>query len=97
MLMGPGSSDSGKGQVLPTIEGFITLVLALPVVTGPPSPLAQEGTAIIPAIRGFDPLILPKPASEIFRVSNSKALKAILLSSVVINSKTFSIAPNLQT
>ena len=96
MLMGPGSLDLGKGQVSPAIEGFMPLVLALPAVTGPNSPLAQEGTAIVPAIRGFDPLILPKPALEIFGVFGSKALEAILPSSVVINLKTF-IAPNLQT
>ena len=92
-----GSSDLGKGKVLPAIEGFTPLVLALPAVIGPAFSSVHEGTAIVPAIRGFDPLIFPKPASGISRVSNLKALKAILPSLVVINSKTFSIAPNFQT
>ena len=49
------------------------------------------------AIWGFNPLILPKPALGISRVSSSKALEAILPNLVVINPKTFSMAPNLQT
>ena len=73
------------------------LVLVLPAVIGPASPSAQEGTALVPTIRGFDPFILPKHASEISRVYGSKALEAILPSLVLINLKTFSIAPNLQT
>ena len=48
-------------------------------------------------MRGFDPLILPKPASGISGVSSSKALEAVLPSLVVINLKMFSIVPNLQT
>ena len=35
MPMDLGSSDSGKGQVSPAIGGFVPLVLALLVVTGP--------------------------------------------------------------
>ena len=90
-----GSSDLGKGQVSPTIEGFTPLVLALPIVAWPASSSFQEETAIVHALWGFDTLILPKPASGISGVSNSKALEAILPSLVVIN--TFSIEPNLQT
>ena len=93
----PGSSDLGNKQVPPAIEGFALLVLALLAVIGPTSSPIQEGTTIVLAIRGFDPLILPKPASRILGVFSSKALKAILLRPVVINPKTFSIAPNLQT
>ena len=96
-LADSGSSDLGKGQVLPAIEGFTPLVLALPIVIGPASSSVQNGTAIAPTIRGFDPLILPKPTSRISRISDSKALEAMLPSPMVINSKTFSIAPNLQT
>ena len=92
-----GSSDSGKGQAPPTIRGFTLLVLALPAITRPTSSSVQEGIAIVPAIRGFDPFILPKPASRISRVANSKALEAMLPSLVVINPKTFFIVPNLQT
>ncbi|KAK9997908.1 hypothetical protein SO802_017511 [Lithocarpus litseifolius] len=91
------SSNSEKRQTPPAIEGFTPLVTALPAVTGPASSSVQEGTTIIPAIQGFDPLILPKSASGIFGVSGSKALEAMLLSSVVINPKTFFIAFNLQT
>ena len=32
-----GSSNSGKGQAPPTIEGFTSLVLAMPIVVGPVS------------------------------------------------------------
>ena len=91
------SSDSEKRQTPLAIEGFTPLVPALPVVTGLGSSSIQEGTAIVPTIRGFDPLILPKSASGISGVSGSKALNAMLPSPVVINPKTFSIAPNLQT
>ena len=94
--MDPRSSDSGKGQALPTIEGFAPLVLALLAIIGPTSSPIQEGTAIVPDIQVFDPLILPKPALGISGVSDSKALEAILPTSMVINLKTFSIAPNLQ-
>ncbi|KAK9997875.1 hypothetical protein SO802_017478 [Lithocarpus litseifolius] len=66
-------------------------------VASPASSLVQEGTAIFPAIQGFNPLILSMPASEISRVSCSKALEAILVSPVVINPKMFSMVPNLQT
>ena len=57
----------------------------------------QARTTIIPAIQGFDPLILPKPALRISEVFCSKILEAILPSPVVINPKTFPITPNLQT
>ena len=91
------SLDLGKRQASLAIEGFAPLVLALPVVAGPTSLPIQEGTYIVPTIRGFDPLILPKPATGTFGVSGSKVLEAILLRLVVINSKTFSIAPTFQT
>ena len=94
--MDPRSSDSRKGQALPAIEGFAPLVLALLAIIGPTSSPIQEGTAIVPDIQVFDPLILPKPALGISGVSDSKALEAILPTSMVINLKTFSIAPNLQ-
>ncbi|KAK9997934.1 hypothetical protein SO802_017537 [Lithocarpus litseifolius] len=47
-------------------------------VVGPASSSIEEETAIVLTIRGFDPLILPKPASGISMISSSKALKAIL-------------------
>ena len=81
--MNPESSDSGKGQA--------------PQPSGPASPLVQEGTAIVLAIRIFDPFILTKPALGIFGLSDSKALEAILPSPVVINPKMLSIVPNLET
>ena len=90
-LVNSGSSDSGKGQASPAIEGFTSLVLAIPAVVGPASSSVQEGTTIVSTIRGFDPLILLKPDLGIFRVSGSKALEAILPSSVVINPKIFSM------
>ena len=96
-LANPGSLDSGKGQVPPAIGGFAPLVVTLPMVTRPASPLVQEGATIAPTIRGFNPLILPKPALGISGVSGSKALEAILPSPMVINPKMFSIEPNLQT
>ena len=79
----PRSSGSRKGQALSAIGGFIPLVLALLAVTGLVSSSVQEGTAIVLAIRGFDSLILPKPASRISGVSSKKALEAILPSPVV--------------
>ena len=91
------SPDSGKRQAPLAIEGFTPLVLALPAVIGLASSSVQEGTTIVLAIRGFNPLILPKPALGTSRVSSSKALKAMLPSLMVINPKTFSITPNLQT
>ena len=91
------SSDSEKGQTPPAIEGFTPLVLALPVVIRPASSSVQEGTAIVPTIRGFDPFILPKSALGISQVSSSKALEAMLPCLVVINLKKFSIALDLQT
>ena len=45
-----GSSDLGKGQALPAIEGFTPPVLALPTVVGPASSSVQEGIAIVPVI-----------------------------------------------
>ena len=93
----PRSLDSGKGQIPPAIGGFAPLVLALPTVIGPTSSSIREGAVIAPATRGFDPLILPKPALGISGVSGLKALETILPRLVVINPKTFSIAPNLQT
>ena len=90
-------SDLEKGQAPLAIGGFTPLVLALLAVVEPTSSSIQEGTAILPAIWGFDPLILPKPTLGISRVFGSKALKAVLLSLVIINPKMFSIAPNLQT
>ena len=93
----PWSSHLGKGQALPAIEGFTLLVFAFPAVPRPASSSVQEGTDIVLAIRGFDHLILPKSASGISRVLGSKAIEAILPSSMVNNLKTFSIVPNLQT
>ena len=92
-----GSSNFGKGQAPPAIKGFTPLNLALPVVIELASSSVQEGTAIIPAIQGFDPLILPKSTSRISKVSSSKTLEAILPSPVVINLKMFCTTPNLQT
>ena len=68
----PRSSDSGKRQVPPTIGGFAPLVLTLTAITRPTSPSVQEGAPIVPTIRGSNPLILPKPALGISKVSNSR-------------------------
>ncbi|KAL0012937.1 hypothetical protein SO802_000006 [Lithocarpus litseifolius] len=68
------SSDLGKWQTSPTIEGFTPLVLALPAIAGPASSSVQEGTTIVPAIRGFDPFLLSRPTSGLSRVSGLKAL-----------------------
>ena len=92
-----GSLELGKRQALPAIKGFTPLVLALLAIIGPTSSSIQKGTAIVPTIQGFDPLILPKPTSRISGVCSSKALEAILPSLVVINSKMFFITPSLQT
>ena len=67
------------------------------MVTGPALSLLQDGTAIVPTIRGFDPIIFPKFALGISGIFGSKALEAMLPSPVVINPKRFFIAPNLQT
>ena len=68
----PRSSDSGKRQVPPAIGGFAPLVLTLTAITRPTSPSIQEGAPIVPTIRGSNPLILPKPALGISKVSNSR-------------------------
>ena len=73
------------------------MVLTLPTIVGPASSSVQEETAIVFVIRGFDPLILLRLTSKISKVSDLKALEAILPSLVVINPKMFSITPNLQT
>ena len=52
-LTDSGSSNSGKGQTLPAIEGFTPLVLALPTVTEPASSSVQEGIAIVPRYPRF--------------------------------------------
>ena len=57
----------------------------------------QKGTFVVPAIRGFDPLVLPRPILGIFGVLNSKALEATLSSPIMISVKMLSIVPNLQT
>ena len=62
-----GSSNPRKGQAPLAIEGFTSLVLTLPTVVRPASSSIQEGIAIVPAILGFNPLILPKLVSGIFR------------------------------
>ena len=54
-----------KGQAMPTIKGFTTLVLVLLVVTEPSPGFIQKETPVVPTIRGFDPLILPKPIQGI--------------------------------
>ena len=50
-----------KGQAMLTVEDFTPLALALPAVIELSPGFIQKGTPVVPAIRGFDPLILPKP------------------------------------
>ena len=86
-----------KGQTIPTIEGFTLLVLALPTVAEPSPGFIEKGTPIVPTIRGFDPLVLPRSILGISRMPRPKALDIALPSLVVINLKMFSLAPNMQT
>ena len=74
-----------------------SLALALPVVVEPSPRFIQKGTPIVPAIRGFYPLILPKPIQGKSRAPSLKALEATLPSPVIISPKMFSLVPNLQT
>ena len=60
-----------EGQAMLAIECFTPLVLALPTVTEPSPGFIQKETHIIPIIRGFDPLILPKPILGVKKISNS--------------------------
>ena len=69
------SSNLGKGQAPPAIEGFTPLVLALPVVVELATSLIQEGIAIFPTIQGFNPLILIKLASGISGYPTQRPLK----------------------
>ena len=80
-----------------TIEGFIPLALALPVVVEPSPRFIQKGTPIVPAIQCFNPLILPKPIQGISGALGLKVLEAALPSPVIISPKMFSLVPNLQT
>ena len=96
-LMDSGAPAPKKGQAMLAIEGFTPLVLALLTVVEPSLGFILKGTHVIPTIRGFDPIILPKPIQGIFRAPGPKALEATLPSSVIISSKMFSLVPNLQT
>ena len=50
-----------KEQTMPAIEGFVPLILSLPGIAKPSPRFVQKGIPVVPTIRGFDPLILPKP------------------------------------
>ena len=82
---------------MPAIKGFTPQVLALPAVVEPFLGFIQKGTHVLPTIQGFDPIIRPKPIQGISRATSPKALEAALPNLVIINSKMFSLAPNLQT
>ena len=80
-----------------TIEGFAPLILSLPGIAKSSLGFVQKGTPIVPVIRGFNPLVLPKPIQVISKAPGPKALEAALPSPVIISPKMFSLAPNLQT
>ena len=82
---------------MPAIKGFTPLVLALATATKPFLGFLQKGTSVIPTIPGFDPLVLPKFIQGISEAFGPKAFEAALPSPVIIGSKMFSLAPNLQT
>ena len=65
-----------KGQTMLAIKGFTPLVLALLAVAEPSLGFIQKGTLVVPYIRDFNPLILPKPIQGISGASSPKALEA---------------------
>lgn len=79
------------------IEGFSPLILSLPRIIEPTTRFVQKGTPFVPTIRGFNPLILPKPIQGISGALDPKALEDALPSPVIINAKMFSLELNLQT
>jgi len=85
-----------KGQAMPSIEGFTPLVLALPVVTELSLGFIQKGTPVDPAIRGFDPSVLPSSIQGISKAPSPKALEVVLPSPVITGPTMFFMAPNLQ-
>ena len=50
------------------VKGFPPLVLALPTISLSSPTSVQQGTSIVPTIRGFDPLVLLRPILGIFGV-----------------------------
>ena len=70
--------------------------MALPVVAKPSLIFNQEGILAVPAIQGFDPLVLPRSIQGISRATSLKALEAALPSPVIISPKMFSLVPNLR-
>ncbi|KAK9997944.1 hypothetical protein SO802_017547 [Lithocarpus litseifolius] len=59
--------------------------------------VCKKEAHVVPAIRGFAPLVLPRSIQGISRVLSPKASGASLPGPVIINPKTFSLEPNLQT
>ena len=82
---------------MPANKGFTPLVLALLAIVEPSLRFIQKGTHVVPAIRGFDSLILPRSIQGISWAPGLKALEVSLPSLVIISPKMFSLAPNLQT
>ena len=86
-----------KEQTMPAIEGFSHFILSLPGIAESSPRFFQKETPIVPAIWCFDPLVLPMPIKGISEAPSPKALEAALPSLVFIDSKIFSLVPNLQT
>ena len=78
-----------KGQAIPAIKGFTPCISSLLGIVEPSLGFVQKGTFIVPAIRGFDHLILPKSIEGIFWTPSRKALEATLPSPNIINLRMF--------
>ena len=94
-LVDLGVSTLKKEQTMLAIEGFAPLILSLPGIAKPSLGFVHKGTPVVPAIRGFNPLVLPKPIQGIYGASSLKVLEATLPGLVIINPKMFSLVPNL--
>ena len=95
-LVDSGVPATNKGQAMLAIEGFTPLVLALPTVAKPSLIFNQKGILAVPAIQGFNPLVLPRSIQGISKAIGLKALEAALPSPVIISPKMFSLVPNLR-
>jgi len=98
MAAGPclQSTQAGTSHSAMIIGKIVPLILSLPRITEPSPIFVQKGTPVIPTIRGFDPLVLPKSVQEISKALSQKVLEAALPSLVIIGPRMFSLAPNLQ-
>ena len=92
-----GASTPKKGQVMPAIEGFNPLVLALPAVAKPSPRFIQKGIPVIPHHSRFRSSNPAKVYPRNLWGSSPKALEVTQPSPIIINPKMFSLAPNLQT